>query len=201
MNVSLAGSERVRCRHPKCRSKLTTPTSNDHHAFCTPDCYRRFYKRRCLVCEKSLPEGYRRQLCLGKECARNWRNFRPTYTFKLPPGLECTGDSKSPCAAGGKRALKDLRAPSSARVIAGPPLSDFSLWAATLDPPPYRPMVGWVSVPPPGTLAAEWTARELARREADDARYVAEDEERLRTAPVDSSGNYAPYKRVEGAAP
>jgi hypothetical protein len=29
-------------------------------------------------------------------------------------------------------------------------------------------------------LAAEWTARELARREAEDAKYVAEDEERLR---------------------
>ena len=75
-----------------------------------------------------------------------------------------------PLSQGAKSRVKDTR-PAS---IAGPPLSDFSLWAATLDPPPYRPMAGWVSRPPPGTLAAEWTARELARREADDAKYVAD---------------------------
>jgi hypothetical protein len=193
MTVSLAGSERVRCRNSKCRSKLSTPTSNDHKAFCTPYCYTQFYKRKCLVCEKPLSEGHRRQLCLSKECARNWRKFRPSYVLGLPLEPNRQGDSKSPCAAGGKEALKDrianLRAPATARIIAGPPLSDFSLWAATLDPPPYRPMVGWASVPPPGTLAAEWTARELARRDAEwrerdlaDEKYVAEDEERLRAA-------------------
>ena len=56
---------------------------------------------------------------------------------------------------------------------------------------------GWPVDKPhkPGELAAEWAARELARREAErdaaDEQYVAEDEERLRTEPVDDEGNYA----------
>ena len=37
------------------------------------------------------------------------------------------------------------------------------------------------------TTEAEWRARDAA-----DEQYVAEDEERLRTEPVDLSGNYAP---------
>jgi len=72
-------------------------------------------------------------------------------------------------------------------------LSDFSLWAATLeDPKPSRPPVkpNWQLQRQLGDLAAEWTARELARREADDAQYVAADEEWLRTTPTDSSENY-----------
>jgi hypothetical protein len=42
----------------------------------------------------------------------------------------------------------------------------------------------------PGDIAAEWTARELAARETDDAQYVAEDEERLRTTQPLPDGNY-----------
>jgi hypothetical protein len=190
-----------RCRNLRCRTKLEVPTSNEHKAFCKPYCYDQFYKRRCRVCEKPLSEGHRRQLCLSRECARDWRNFRPTYTFDGQSGLNCTGDARSACAAGGKTGLKAridaLRAPATARIIARPPLSDFSLWAATLDPPkPARAPIDttrWHRQP--GELAAEWTAREWARREADDAQYVKEDEERLRTAPLDGSGNYAPMPR------
>jgi len=54
-NRTLAGSERVRCRNVKCRTRLAVPTSNDHKAFCTPYCHTTFYKRKCLVCEKELP--------------------------------------------------------------------------------------------------------------------------------------------------
>jgi hypothetical protein len=36
----------------------------------------------------------------------------------------------------------------------------------------------------PGDIAAEWTARELARRELEDEQYVAADEARLATEPV-----------------
>ena len=196
---------RSRCRHQNCRTKLTIPTDNHHKAFCTPDCHRRFYKRKCLVCEKDLPDGHRRQLCSAPKCRTDYRNFRTSYVLENGPAArpepKCIAGSKSPCGTGGKIALKDrianLRAPATARIIAGPSLSDFSLWAATLDPPPYRPVVGWVSKPPPGTIAAEWEAREWSRREADDARYVAEDEERLRTEPVDASGNYAPRHNIK----
>jgi hypothetical protein len=182
------------CRNTNCRTKLAAPVDNEHKAFCKPFCHTQFYKRRCRVCEKPLAEGHRRRLCASRECARNWRNFRPTYALDGQSGLNCTGDARSALKTGGKTALKDLRAPTSARIIAGPPLSDFSLWAATLDPP--KP----VQLPidktrwhrRPGELASEWTAREWARREADDAQYVAEDEARLQSEPVDASGNYAP---------
>jgi hypothetical protein len=182
------------CRNLRCRTKLKVPVDNPRKAFCTQYCYDQFFARKCRVCEKPLSEGHRRQLCASPECARDWRNFRPTYTFGLPPGLNCKVDAKSAHFAGLKSALK---APPTARIIAGPALSDFSLWAATLDPPKPRPADKpvWRQHRQPGELAAEWTARELARREADDAQYVADDEARLRTEPVDSSGNYAPQPR------
>lgn len=167
---------RVRCRNLRCRLKLSIPTDNEHQAFCCRGCYDQFYKRRCLVCEKELPEGYRRQLCSSPECKRDWRNFRHTYAYQ--PNRQT--DSRSACAAGVKSAL---RAPPGARIIAGPALSEFSLWAATLDPPKPQPLgkPAWHQQHPPGHIAAEWTARELERREAEDAQYVAEDEARLRS--------------------
>jgi hypothetical protein len=104
MNDSLAGSERVRCRNSKCRSKLPAPTSNDHKAFCTPYCHTQFYKRKCLVCEKPLPEGHRRQLCSARKCRLDYRNFRPAYVLESGPGLppepKCKSDAKSPCKTG-----------------------------------------------------------------------------------------------------
>jgi hypothetical protein len=184
MNDSLAGSERVRCRNSKCRSKLPAPTSNDHKAFCTPYCHTQFYKRKCLVCEKPLPEGHRRQLCSARKCRLDYRNFRPAYVLESGPGLppepKCKSDAKSPCGTGTKIGIQG---PAAYRIIAGPALSEFALWAATLEPPkPARPIdkPAWHLQRQPGDLAAEWTARELARREAEDAKYVAEDEERLR---------------------
>jgi hypothetical protein len=178
------------CRNKNCRTKLEVPTDNHHKAFCKPFCHATFYNRRCLVCEKDLPQGHRRQLCSDRKCRRDYRNFRPTYTFALPLPQNRRGDAKSPCGTG---TIFGLKAPPGARVIAGPPLSDFSLWAATLPDLKSRPVVdksSWRIDRQPGDLAAEWTANELARREAEDAQYVAEDEEWMRTTPLDASGNY-----------
>lgn len=186
---------RIRCRNQRCRSKLPIPTDNHHKAFCSRYCYDQFYRLKCVVCEKDLPEeAAGRTLCSARQCRLDYRNFRQSYDFGYSepdghPGPDCKTDARSAHFTGVKSAQK---APG-ARIIAGPPLSDFSLWAATLDPPKPAPVSkpSWCQQPP-GQLAAEWTARELARREADDAQYVAEDEARLRTAPVDTSGNYAP---------
>jgi hypothetical protein len=188
-NRTLAGSERVRCRNERCRTKLATPTSNEHKAFCKPYCYNQFYKRKCLVCEKPLSEGHRRQLCNSRDCKRNYRNFRHSYVLEVHNSQNRQGDAKSPCGTG---TIFGLKAPPGARVIAGPPLSEFALWAATLDPPkPQKPTVkSWHLQRQPGDLAAEWTARELAAREAEDEQYVKRDEERLRRTPLDASGNY-----------
>jgi hypothetical protein len=50
--------------------------------------------------------------------------------------------------------------------------------------------VKWQLHRQPGDLAAAWTARELAAREAEDEQYVKRDEEWMRRTPLDSSGNY-----------
>jgi hypothetical protein len=189
---------RHHCRNTHCRSKLETPTDNHHKAFCKPFCYTQFYRRKCRVCEKPLPEGSRRQLCSARRCRLDYRNFRTSYVLpdavRVPLEPGCKVDARSADFAGVKTALK---APPGARVIAGPALSDFSLWAATLDPPKPRPAdkPAWRLQRQPGELAAEWTAREWARREADDAQYVREDEARLQSEPVDASGNYALQRR------
>jgi hypothetical protein len=274
-NHSLAGSKRVRCRNSNCRTKLSAPTSNDHKAFCTPDCHERFYFQLCKVCEKHVPRtprGKQRDCCRSRVCIKAFRDFRESYIMprKAPHHQNEQNNSRSARKTGVKTAHK------GPRVIAGPALSDFSLWAATLDPPkpsrggvapakhPYTeprecfrvhfaveaPAIGcglrlvavdkvtaksvyvsdhdgreaeiglkeWAALNPaqvgqsavmdgydsrpqwclhrqPGDLAAEWTAPELARREAEDVRYVAEDEARLQSEPVDASGNYALQRR------
>jgi hypothetical protein len=169
---------------------LAVPTDNHHKAFCTPDCYNRFYTRRCKVCEKELPReaSPQRNCCRSGKCQADFRKYRHTYTFGKV-------DAKSPCGTGAKSAVTDDRA---YRIVAGPELSDFALWAGTLpDPKPQRPAAdkSWRMDRRPGDLAAEWTASELVRREAEDVRYVAEDEARLQSEPVDASGNYALQQR------
>jgi hypothetical protein len=195
---------RVRCRNTRCRSKLPVPTDNDHKAFCTPYCYDQFYSWLCLVCEKPIPRGRRRvqpKHCHARDCRLSFRRFPETFLYpkkheSITSGPGVKQGSGSAHFAGVKNAHNGLR-----RVIAGPPLSDFSLWAATLDPPKLKPAEkpSWRCGRQPGDLAAEWTARELARREADDAEYTASDAERLRTEPVDLSGNYARQQIVGGA--
>jgi hypothetical protein len=176
---------RSRCRNQRCRTKLANPTDNHHKAFCTPFCHKQFYHRKCLVCEKTLPEGHRRQLCSARKCRLDYRNFRSAYVLEsaspLTPEPNRQSDAKSPCGTGTQIGLKG---PATYRIVAGPPLSEFAFWAATLEPPksPLTNKPAWQLQRQPGDLAAEWTARELARREAEDAKYVAEDEERLRTA-------------------
>jgi hypothetical protein len=170
------------CRNKDCRTKLEVPTDNHHRAFCSRDCYKRFYRLKCFVCEKDLPKP--KALCSGRDCRIDYRKFRHTYDFGQSPAKRKT-DARSAHFTGLKNPL--------ARVVAGPSLSDFSLWAATLeDPKPSRSVVkpNWNMDRQPGDLAAEWEANEWKRREAEDAQYIAYDEEWMRKTPLDASGNY-----------
>ena len=86
---SLAGSERVRCRNQRCRSKLSTPTSNDHKAFCSPYCYNQFFHWKCAVCEKSIFSGARRRkqpkCCRSPKCNKTYKNFTRNLHVSPPP--------------------------------------------------------------------------------------------------------------------
>src|SRR5262245_57197243 len=117
---------RFYCRNLKCRTKLSSPTDNEHKAFCTQYCYDQFYKWRCKVCEKDLPkEGRPRNCCRSKECQADFRKYRHAYTLPPPIGKV---DARSAHFTGLKSADNG---PRPYRIIAGPTLSDFSLWAAT----------------------------------------------------------------------
>jgi hypothetical protein len=103
-------SKRHRCRNLRCRTKLSVPTDNHHKAFCTQYCYDQFFARKCRVCEKPLSEGHRRQLCAKPECARDWRNFRPTSYHR---GLTAKLMQKVPILRASKLIKKRLRRPAS----------------------------------------------------------------------------------------
>jgi hypothetical protein len=184
---------RHRCRNQRCKTKLEVPTDNHHRAFCTSYCYNQFYTWRCKVCEKPILKGRRRKQpdhCHDHQCRREFRRYTHKFSYLAPTSQSVDYGSGSAHFTGLKTGISDGPRP---RIIAGPQLSDFSLWAATLpDPKPQRAApASWRMQHQPGDLAAEWAARELARREIDDAQYVAEDEARLQTEPVDDSGNFA----------
>src|SRR5262245_26211516 len=148
------------CRNKNCRTKLAVPADNHHKAFCSSSCHEQFYRWRCNVCEKEIPRDKHskpRNCCRSKECQKDFRLYRDAYVMPrkasaVQVGENCKSDSKSAHFTGAKSALADSLA--GYRVIAGPSLS-----------------------PPERVSEAEWRERDAA-----DARYVAEDEKRLRNS-------------------
>jgi hypothetical protein len=71
------------CRNPRCRSKLPSPASDPHKAFCTRGCHSSFYFKRCLVCENDKPAGstVRRKLCRRPKCEGRYRKNSAHYSF------------------------------------------------------------------------------------------------------------------------
>src|SRR5262249_22714998 len=88
------GDDRRRPRSPIDDRKLTddgawplkAPVENDHAAFCCGGCFTRFYRRRCLVCERDLSDPMTgeavklgRKFC-GQKCQREHRRFPRVYS-------------------------------------------------------------------------------------------------------------------------
>lgn len=248
-NRLLAGSERVRCRNAKCRSKLPIPTSNDHKAFCTPYCYDQFYHWRCKVCEETILKGRRRKQpdhCRAKQCRKEFRRYPEAFSYPYSP--TCNYDPRSAHFTGVKSAI-DTGVPA---LFGSTPMRSWH-WDDTIVEHEhwlyaYGRVVAIVCSPAHPLVVdaqaeGEWTirypvtfpvqtattlgaARKLAinvalwtwpvggvkpkpapqekiseaewrERDAADEQYVLRDEERLRTEPVNSSGNYA----LRGVAP
>jgi hypothetical protein len=116
----LPTSLRVRCRNQRCRSKLSTPTSNDHKAFCTRYCYDQFYHLKCAVCEKPVakrPRGKTPKWCIKRDCRLTYNRHREAFSYNDPSTRELT--QEVPVSQGVKPESKtsDL----TFRVVAGPP--------------------------------------------------------------------------------
>ena len=108
------------CRNPHCRMKLNAPVENDHAAFCCRGCFTRFYRRRCLVCERDLSRDpmtgeavkLGRKFC-GQKCQREHRRFPRVYSVfasgSYTPSAEHRSDSKSAHSTGLKTRLRVVR--------------------------------------------------------------------------------------------
>src|SRR6516225_1953152 len=86
------------CRNPRCRSKLPSPASDPHKAFCTRGCHSSFYLKRCIVCENDKPAGStaRRIVCRRPKCESKYRQNRGRYSFS---GADTTSAANVPRSA------------------------------------------------------------------------------------------------------
>jgi hypothetical protein len=89
---------RHHCR--RCRLKLKEPVENPRSAFCCRGCYRQFFAKRCLVCEKKMERTAGHQkLCRSVACRRGYRDIiahRIEGKFGSKP--QCSSDGASPSA-------------------------------------------------------------------------------------------------------
>jgi hypothetical protein len=77
------------CRHLRCRSKLTQPVENEHHAFCTESCFEQFYRKRCLACEELLRTSRRAFCPQPAKCANLVRTWPQKYRWPGHPTGHC----------------------------------------------------------------------------------------------------------------
>jgi hypothetical protein len=89
---------RHHCR--RCRLKLEEPVENRRSAFCCRGCYRQFFAKRCLVCEKEMERTAGHQkICGSVACRREYRDIvahRIEGKFGAKP--QCASDGASPSA-------------------------------------------------------------------------------------------------------
>jgi hypothetical protein len=123
---------RHHCR--RCRLKLKEPVENPRSAFCCQGCYRQFFAKRCLVCDKEIQRTAAHQkLCRSVACRREYREIvshRMEGKFGAKP--QCASDGASPSANPIEIAVRGPEKTDRAwRVVAGA-LSDTELRLAAL---------------------------------------------------------------------
>ena len=124
---------RRHCR--RCRQKLTEPVENPRSSFCCRGCYRQFFAKRCLVCEKEIRRTAGHQkLCGSLACRRGYRDIiahRIEGKFGAKP--RCASDGASPSANTIKIGVCGPEKVDRAwRQVAGPALSPVDMRLATL---------------------------------------------------------------------
>jgi len=111
---------RLRCRNPRCRSKLPAPVSNPREAFCTRGCHDSFYRHRCLICERPIeqPKRGKRVICKKAVCRKALRSN--SYHGPYHRSFAAKSISNKADFIGLKEPLKPGR---PWRIVAGPELS------------------------------------------------------------------------------
>jgi hypothetical protein len=89
---------RHHCR--RCRLKLKEPVENPRSAFCCRKCYKYFFEKRCLVCEKKMERTAGHQkLCRSVACRRGYRDIiAHQIEGKFGAKPQCSSDGGSPSA-------------------------------------------------------------------------------------------------------
>jgi hypothetical protein len=180
---------RKKCRNPKCRMKLPTPTSNEREAFCNRGCYRSFYLHRCRVCEGPIEQKRdgRRMLCKKAACRNAFSRSFAGGRYLTPSAPSYP--SKTPDFIGSKEALKPDRA---WRIIAGPVLTASQLHCATL---------------PDGEIVdgkPKWEGGSYQRIEAQNRRLLERHFAEIKTAEdaeIEANGYFTDPERQEVISP
>ena len=125
------------CRNPRCRSKLPSPASDPHKAFCTRGCHSSFYLKRCLVCEGDKPDGSQlnRRFCRRPRCKAKYQKNRALFDLSVTSGhsraISAPDAPRSAQSTGIKSAHKDDR---PWHIVAGPKITAGVYHCAALDP-------------------------------------------------------------------
>lgn len=117
---------RHHCRNPRCRARLSVPVENRTQAFCVLGCYEAFFRRRCVVCERSCTD---RQRTCGKKCKAEARRFPQIYAPPRQSPRRRSADAKSARQMGLKTRPTDGR---GWRIVAGSELSPTAFRLATI---------------------------------------------------------------------
>ena len=153
------------CRNPRCRSKLPSPASDPHKAFCTRGCHSSFYLKRCLVCENDKPAGStaRRKLCRRPKCEGRYRKNSAHYSFLGADTTSAANVPRSAQSTGIKSADFDDR---PCYIVAGPKISAAVYHCATLPVDPdiaarvnrIRKEIAWSKPRPPAPkeMQSDW---------------------------------------------
>src|SRR5262249_18000778 len=112
-----ADGARHHCRNPHCRCRLAEPVDNLRRAFCCRGCRESFYRRRCLVCEKSLAHERLKTCC--RRCRLEFRRF-PHRFQQAKAGVAKTVKtaSETPVNRAFERALLDTARRANVAIFA-----------------------------------------------------------------------------------
>jgi hypothetical protein len=133
---------RHQCR--RCREKLKTPVSNSLEAFCCKGCFRYYFAKKCLICEREKAGkgvACNHPKCRAELASKKRYGTRGKYVEKRIPGPSTTqrrDASKKPLKQGVGGAPQG---PNRWRQIAGAPLTATEFRFATV---PDGPNMSWI---------------------------------------------------------